>query len=73
MTDKGFNSVPEIVGKSSPYCSTHMELVKMMKESKCYRAGEAARDNEWAQRAQPSAVGCCTKLAMGVSRAKTPV
>jgi len=50
MTDKGFNSVGEIVGKSLPYFSTHMELVKMMKEAKRHKAGEAARDNEWAQK-----------------------
>src|SRR5438309_2702700 len=50
MTDKGFNSVGEIVGKSLPYFSTHMELVSRMKEAKRHKAGEAARDNEWAQK-----------------------
>jgi hypothetical protein len=50
MTDKGFNSVQEIVGKSLPYFSTHMELVKMMKDAKRHKAGEASRDNEWAQK-----------------------
>jgi len=50
MTDKGFSSVQEIVGKSLPYFSTHMELVKMMKEAKRHKAGEASRDNEWAQK-----------------------
>jgi len=50
MTDKGFNSVQEIVGKSLPYFSTHMELVARMKEAKRHKAGEAARDNEWAQK-----------------------
>jgi dihydroorotate dehydrogenase subfamily 1 len=50
MTDKGFNSVREIVGKSLPYFSTHMDLVKMMKEAKRHKAGEGARDNEWAQK-----------------------
>jgi dihydropyrimidine dehydrogenase (NADP+)/dihydropyrimidine dehydrogenase (NAD+) subunit PreA len=50
MTDKGFSSVQEIVGKSLPYFSTHMELVKLMKEAKRHKAGEAARDNEWAQK-----------------------
>jgi len=50
MTDKGFNSVHEIVGKSLPYFSTHMELVKKMKEAKRHKAGEASRDNEWAQK-----------------------
>jgi dihydropyrimidine dehydrogenase (NADP+) len=49
-TDKGFNSVREIVGKSLPYFSTHMDLVKKMKEAKRHKAGEAARDNEWAQK-----------------------
>src|SRR5436853_6934451 len=50
MTDKCFNSVQEIVGKSLPYFSTHMELVSRMKEAKRHKAGEAARDNEWAQK-----------------------
>src|SRR5258707_13734276 len=50
MTDKGFNSVQEIVGKSLPYFSTHMDLVSRMKEPMSHKAGEAARDNEWAQK-----------------------
>ena len=50
MTDKGFNSVQEIVGKSLPYFSTHMDLVSRMKEAKRHKAGEASRDNEWAQK-----------------------
>src|SRR6266849_2560384 len=32
MTEKGFSSVRENVGKSLPFFSTHMDLVKMMKE-----------------------------------------
>src|ERR1044071_2165945 len=50
MSDKGFETVQDIVGKSLPYFSTHMDLVKMMKEAKRHKAGEAARDNEWAQK-----------------------
>jgi dihydroorotate dehydrogenase subfamily 1 len=50
MTDKGFTSVQEIVGQSLPYFSTHMDLVSRMKEAKRHKAGEAARDNEWAQK-----------------------
>ncbi len=50
MTNKGFSSVQEIVGKSLPYFSTHMELVKLMKQAKRHKAGEASRDNEWAQK-----------------------
>src|ERR1044071_8358533 len=50
MTDKGFNSVQKIVGKSLPYFSTHMDLVSRMKEAKRHKAGEASRDNEWAQK-----------------------
>src|SRR5207237_7882083 len=42
MTDKGFSSVQEIVGKSLPYFSTHMDLVSRMKEARRHRAGEAA-------------------------------
>ena len=50
MSVKGFNSVQELVGKSLPYFSTHMDLVKKMKEARRHKAGEAARDNEWAQK-----------------------
>lgn len=50
MTDKGFNSVQEIVWKSLPCLSTHMDLVRRMKEAKRHKAGEALRDNEWAQK-----------------------
>lgn len=50
MVDKEFSSVQEIVGKSLPYFSTHMELVRKMKEAKRHKAGEASRDNEWAQK-----------------------
>jgi dihydroorotate dehydrogenase subfamily 1 len=50
LVDKGFNSVQEIVGKSLPYFSTHMELVQRMKAAKRSKAGEASRDNEWAQK-----------------------
>src|SRR5439155_20990544 len=42
MTDKGFNSVQEIVGKSLPYFSTHMDLVSRTKEASCHKSGEAA-------------------------------
>src|SRR5436190_2436308 len=50
MTDKGFESVREIVGKSIPYFSTHMDLVQKMKEAKRIRAGESSRDNDWAEK-----------------------
>src|SRR5918912_1197581 len=50
MTDKGFESVREIVGKSIPYFSTHMDLVEKMKEAKRIRAGESSRDNDWAEK-----------------------
>jgi hypothetical protein len=50
MTDKGFESVEEMVGKSLPYFSTHMDLVQKMKAAKRSKAGEASRDNEWAQK-----------------------
>jgi hypothetical protein len=50
MTDKGFASVQEIVGKSLTYFSTHMDLVQKMKAAKRTKAGEASRDNEWAQK-----------------------
>jgi dihydroorotate dehydrogenase subfamily 1 len=50
MTDKGFNSVSEVVGKSLQYFSTHMDLVQKMKAAKRVKAGEASRDNEWAQK-----------------------
>jgi dihydroorotate dehydrogenase subfamily 1 len=50
MVEKGFNSVQEIVGKSLEYFSTHMDLVQKMKTAKRIKAGEASRDNEWAQK-----------------------
>jgi len=50
MSDKGFNSAHEIIGKSLPYFSTHMDLVSRMKEAQRHKACEAARDNEWAQK-----------------------
>src|SRR5690349_11068343 len=50
MTDKGFESIQEIIGKSLPYFSTHMDLVQKMKAAKRSKAGEASRDNEWAQK-----------------------
>ncbi len=50
MADKGLAGMHEVVGKSLPYFSTHMDLVRRMKEAKRHKAGEAARDNEWAQK-----------------------
>lgn len=50
MTDKGFSSLQEIVGQSLQYFSTHMDLVQKMKAAKRVKAGEASRDNEWAQK-----------------------
>lgn len=50
MADKQFATVGEIVGKSIPYFSTHMELVERMKHAKQIRAGESSRDNEWAEK-----------------------
>ena len=50
MTDKGFSSLQEIIGKSLQYFSTHMDLVQKMKAAKRVKAGEASRDNEWAQK-----------------------
>jgi hypothetical protein len=50
MVDKGFKSIDDIVGKSLPYFSTHMDLVQKMKAAKRSKAGETSRDNEWAQK-----------------------
>lgn len=50
MSDKGFATLQDVVGKSLPYFSTHMDLVQRMKEAKRHKAGEASRDNEWAQK-----------------------
>jgi len=50
LVDKGFSSVQEIIGKSLQYFSTHMDLVQKMKAAKRTKAGEASRDNEWAQK-----------------------
>src|SRR5918999_1797817 len=50
MTDKGFSSVEEIVGKSLGYFSTHMDLVERMRQAKRHKAGESSRDNDWAEK-----------------------
>ncbi|MBA3767061.1 MAG: NAD-dependent dihydropyrimidine dehydrogenase subunit PreA, partial [Acidobacteria bacterium] len=50
MTDKKFETVQDIVGKSIPYFSTHMDLVDRMKQAKRLRAGESSRDNDWAEK-----------------------
>jgi dihydroorotate dehydrogenase subfamily 1 len=50
MTDKQFESVEEIVGKSIPYFSTHMDLVSRMRQAKRHKAGESSRDNDWAEK-----------------------
>src|SRR5204862_6729847 len=50
MTDKRFNSLQEVIGQSLQYFSTHMDLVQKMKVAKRVKAGEASRDNEWAQK-----------------------
>src|ERR687885_51992 len=50
MADKGFETVREIVGKSIPYFSTHMDLVERMRQAKRIRAGESSRDNDWAEK-----------------------
>ena len=50
MSDKGFETVAEIVGKSIPFFSTHMDLVERMKEAKRIKAGESSRDNDWAEK-----------------------
>ena len=47
MTDKGFNSVQEIVGKSLPYFTTHHDLVDRQKASR--EAKEAARSTKTAK------------------------
>src|SRR4051812_31245313 len=50
MTDKGFETVEEIVGKSIPFFSTHMDLVDRMRQAKRHKAGESSRDNDWAEK-----------------------
>src|SRR5918911_362356 len=50
MTDKKFETVEEIVGKSIPFFSTHMDLVERMRQAKRHRAGESSRDNDWAEK-----------------------
>jgi len=50
MSDKQFETVQEIVGKSIQYFSTHMDLVGRMKQAKRIRAGESSRDNDWAEK-----------------------
>src|SRR3982751_1936494 len=50
MADKGFETVQEIVGKSIPFFSTHMDLVDRMRQAKRHKAGESSRDNDWAEK-----------------------
>jgi dihydroorotate dehydrogenase subfamily 1 len=50
LTDKKFESVQEIVGKSIPFFSTHMDLVDRMRKAKRHKAGESSRDNDWAEK-----------------------
>src|SRR3954471_9115836 len=50
MADKKFETVRDIVGKSIPYFSTHMELVDRMRQAKRHKAGESSRDNDWAEK-----------------------
>jgi dihydropyrimidine dehydrogenase (NADP+) len=50
MTDKGFETVQDIVGKSIPFFSTHMDLVDRMRQAKRHKAGESSRDNDWAEK-----------------------
>src|SRR4051812_30249376 len=50
MTDKKFETVQEIVGKSIPFFSTHMDLVDRMRKAKRHKAGESSRDNDWAEK-----------------------
>lgn len=50
MTDKKFETVEEIVGKSIPFFSTHMDLVDKMRQAKRHKAGESSRDNDWAEK-----------------------
>jgi len=50
MTDKEFETVQDVVGKSIPYFSTHMDLVDRMRQAKRHKAGESSRDNDWAEK-----------------------
>src|ERR671927_817265 len=50
MAAKQFETVQEIVGKSIPYFSTHMNLVERMRAAKRHKAGESSRDNDWAEK-----------------------
>src|SRR4051812_36181298 len=50
MAAKQFETVQEIVGKSIPYFSTHMNLVERMRQAKRHKAGESSRDNDWAEK-----------------------
>jgi len=47
MTEHGFTSVKEFVGKSLPYFSTHADLVERQRQAKVEKAGRGSRDNEW--------------------------
>jgi hypothetical protein len=50
LTDKKFERLADVVGKSLPFFSTHGDLVQRQKAAKIAKAGESSRDNEWAEK-----------------------
>src|SRR3989440_1258205 len=60
MSDKGFEAAQEIVGKSIPFFSTHMDLVQKIKEAKRRRAGESNRANDWAEQSMSAKTDAVT-------------
>ena len=47
LTQKGFERVADIVGKSVGCITTHADLVQRQKAAKIARAGTSSRDDEW--------------------------
>ena len=47
MTEHGFGSIKEFMGKSLPYFSTHADLVERQRQAKVEKAGRGSRDNDW--------------------------
>jgi dihydroorotate dehydrogenase subfamily 1 len=47
LTDKDFDCVAAMVGRSLPYFTTHADLVERQRAAKRAKAGQSGRDEEW--------------------------
>ncbi|MBI4822188.1 MAG: NAD-dependent dihydropyrimidine dehydrogenase subunit PreA [Deltaproteobacteria bacterium] len=47
MSDKGYSSPSQFIGKALDAFTTHQHLTELQREAKIARAGERSRDNDW--------------------------